>query len=90
MLVLPGIVLAYIMGFPLILAPSRRDGTTLATGYLAQNSRVKRDTVMGVVFAGMFGLGIVLLPLGKPRTSIWIMLFRQYAGGQAHDLWTAG
>lgn len=29
-------------------------------GFLTENSRVKQDTVMGVVFSGMFGLGIVL------------------------------
>jgi manganese/iron transport system permease protein len=32
----------------------------LAVGYLKENSRIKQDTVMGVVFSGMFGLGIVL------------------------------
>ena len=32
----------------------------LATGYLKENSRIKEDTVMGIVFSGMFGLGIVL------------------------------
>ena len=32
----------------------------LAIGYLKENSRIKEDTVMGVVFSGMFGLGIVL------------------------------
>ena len=59
--VLPGIVLAYILGLPLILGAFAAGMTTaVATGYLAQNSRVKQDTVMGVVFSGMFGLGIVL------------------------------
>ena len=32
----------------------------VATGYLKENSRIKQDTVMGVVFSGMFGLGLVL------------------------------
>ena len=32
----------------------------VATGYLKENSRVKEDTVMGIVFSGMFGLGLVL------------------------------
>jgi len=59
--VLPGIVLAYILGAPLILgAFSAGMVCALATGYLSENSRVKQDTVMGVVFSGMFGLGIVL------------------------------
>jgi manganese/iron transport system permease protein len=32
----------------------------VATGFLKENSRIKEDTVMGVVFSGMFGLGLVL------------------------------
>ena len=59
--VLPGIVLAYILGIPLIIGAFAAGMTcALATGYLSSNSRVKEDTVMGVVFSGMFGLVIVL------------------------------
>ena len=59
--VLPGIVLAYILGLPLILGAFGAGMlTAVATGFLTENSRVKQDTVMGVVFSGMFGLGIVL------------------------------
>ncbi|WP_455466155.1 metal ABC transporter permease [Bartonella sp. B39] len=32
----------------------------LVTGFLGSNSRIKQDTVMGVVFSSMFGLGLVL------------------------------
>jgi manganese/iron transport system permease protein len=32
----------------------------LGIGYLKENSRVKEDTVMGIVFSGMFGFGLVL------------------------------
>ena len=31
----------------------------LSTGFLAENSRVKEDTVLGIVFSGMFGLGLL-------------------------------
>lgn len=59
--VLPGVVLAYIVGLPLgIGAFAAGMACALATGYLKENSRIKQDTVMGVVFSGMFGLGIVL------------------------------
>ncbi|GAA2882511.1 manganese/iron transport system permease protein [Aminobacter niigataensis] len=59
--VLPGVVLAYIAGIPLAIGAFAAGMTcALATGYLKQNSRVKEDTVMGIVFSGMFGLGIVL------------------------------
>jgi manganese/iron transport system permease protein len=59
--VLPGIVLAYMAGLPLALgAFVAAMICAVATGFLKQNSRVKEDTVMGVVFSGMFGLGLVL------------------------------
>jgi len=59
--VLPGIVLAYIAGLPLAVGAFAAGMVcALATGYLRENSRVKEDTVMGVVFSGMFGLGLVL------------------------------
>jgi manganese/iron transport system permease protein len=58
---LPGIVIAYIVGLPLAVGAFIAGMVcALATGYLQENSRVKQDTVMGVVFSGMFGLGIVL------------------------------
>ncbi|HEV2121599.1 MAG TPA: metal ABC transporter permease [Chloroflexota bacterium] len=59
--VLPGIVLAYVVGIPLTIGAFAAGMTcALATGYLKENSRVKEDTLLGVVFSGMFGLGIVL------------------------------
>ncbi|KAA0972358.1 metal ABC transporter permease [Aureimonas fodinaquatilis] len=89
--VLPGIVLAYIFGFPLILgAFGAGMFTALATGYLSENSRVKQDTVMGVVFAGMFGLGIVLYVSVSTNVHLDHILFGNMLGVDAQDLWTAG
>lgn len=89
--VLPGIVLAYILGFPLILgAFGAGMVTTLATGYLSENSRVKQDTVMGVVFSGMFGLGIVLYISIHTNVHLDHILFGNMLGVGAEDLWTAG
>ena len=59
--VLPGVVLAYVVGLPLAIGAFLAGMfCALATGFLKENSRIKEDTVMGVVFSGMFGLGIVL------------------------------
>jgi manganese/iron transport system permease protein len=59
--VLPGVVLAYVAGLPLAVGAFLAGMfCALATGFLKENSRIKEDTVMGVVFSGMFGLGIVL------------------------------
>lgn len=59
--VLPGIVLAHIASLPLALGAFAAGlGCAFGIGYLKENSRVKEDTVMGIVFSGMFALGLVL------------------------------
>ncbi|APH72146.1 metal ABC transporter permease [Aquibium oceanicum] len=59
--VLPGVVIAYIIGIPFAIGAFVAGMVcAIGTGFLKENSRVKEDTVMGVVFSGMFGLGIVL------------------------------
>ena len=60
--VLPGIVLAFVTGLPLTLGAFAAGlSCAVLTGYLKENSRIKEDTVMGIVFSGMFGLGLVLM-----------------------------
>jgi len=59
--VFPGVVLAYIAGLPLAIGAFCAGMLcALGIGFLKENSRIKEDTVMGIVFSGMFGLGIVL------------------------------
>ena len=59
--VLPGVVIAYIVNIPLAIgAFAAGMFCALATGFLQENSRIKQDTVMGVVFSGMFAAGLVL------------------------------
>ncbi len=59
--VFPGVVIAYIVGWPFAVGAFIAGMlAAVSTGYLADNSRIKRDTAMGVVFAGMFGLGLLL------------------------------
>jgi manganese/iron transport system permease protein len=89
--VLPGIVLAYILGIPLIIGAFAAGMTcALATGYLSTNSRVKQDTVMGVVFSGMFGVGIVLYVSVETAMHLDHILFGNMLGVEPHELWTAG
>ena len=89
--VLPGIVLAYIWGLPLIFgAFAAAMVTALATGFLSDNSRVKSDTVMGVVFSGMFGLGIVMYVALRTNVHLDHILFGNMLGIQPEDLQTAG
>ena len=89
--VLPGIVLAYIIGIPRIVGAFAAGMTcALATGYLSANSRVKQDTVMGVVFSGMFGLGIVLYVSVETNAHLDHILFGNMLGVETHELWTSG
>lgn len=89
--VLPGVVLAYLLGIPLIIgAFSAGMVCALSTGFLSENSRVKQDTVMGIVFSGMFGLGIVMYTKISTDVHLDHILFGNMLGVGTADLWTAG
>ena len=88
--VLPGIVLAYVLNLPLLVGAFVAGlGCTLLTGYLSGNSRVKQDTVMGVVFSGMFALGIVLYTSITTDVHLDHILFGNMLGIGGTDLLTA-
>lgn len=85
--VLPGVVLAYIVGIPLgIGAFIAGMICALSVGFLNENSRIKEDTVMGVVFAGLFGLGIVLYTAIQSDVHLDHILFGNILGTGADDL----
>lgn len=59
--VFPGVVLAYILNIPFTVgAFCAGMFCAISTGFLKENSRVKEDTILGIVFSGMFAFGIVL------------------------------
>jgi len=88
--VLPGVVLAYIIGLPLIIGAFAAGMVcALLTGYVDINSRVKRDTVMGVIFSGMFGLGIVMYAQITSEVHLDHILFGNMLGVGPQDLWTS-
>ncbi|MBL9051453.1 MAG: metal ABC transporter permease [Tabrizicola sp.] len=88
--VLPGIVLAHMAGLPLLAGAFVAGlGSALLTGYLADNSRIKRDTVMGVVFSAMFALGIVLHTAFPTDVHLDHILFGNMLGVGQGDLLTA-
>ncbi len=79
--VLPGIVLAFVLGLPLSVGAFAA-GLTCATltGYLKENSRIREDTAMGIVFAGMFGLGLVLFTKVDTEQHLSHVLFGNLLG----------
>lgn len=85
--VLPGVVLAYIVGLPIgIGAFIAGMVCALSVGFLKENSRIKEDTVMGVVFAGLFGLGIVLYTAITTDVHLDHILFGNMMGASADDI----
>ena len=89
--VLPGIVLAYVAGIPLVIGAFLAGMLcATATGFLATNSRIKPDTVMGVVFAGMFGLGIVLYRAIRTDVHLDHILFGHMLGVGWDDVRATG
>ena len=85
--VLPGVVLAYMAGLPLAVGAFAAGMVcALGTGYLKANSRVKEDTVMGVVFSGMFGLGLVLYTKIQSDVHLDHILFGDMLGVSRADI----
>ncbi len=89
--VLPGVVLAYLAGLPIgIGAFAAGMLCAIGTGYLRENSRIKEDTVMGIVFSGMFGLGLVLYSMVQTELHLDHILFGDMLGVGWGDIAEAG
>ncbi len=85
--VLPGVVLAYIINIPLAIGAFVAGMfCALATGFLKENSRTKQDTIMGVVFSGMFGLGLVMYVKVQSDVHLDHILFGDILGIGKQDM----
>ena len=89
--ILPGLAIAYVIGLPLSLGAFIAGFfCAISTGYLKNNSRVKEDAVMGIVFSGMFAFGLVLLTQIKTDIHLMHILFGNVLGISEKDLIEAG
>ena len=85
--VLPGIVIAYAIGLPLVVGAFIAGiSCAVLTGYIKANSRVKEDTAMGIVFSGMFGFGLVLFTKVNTDQHLDHILFGNLLGVTPRDL----
>ncbi|MFN3679024.1 metal ABC transporter permease [Thermosynechococcus sp.] len=86
--VLPGVVLAYWLGLPFALG-AFVFGLMAVTliGFIQQQTRVKEDTVIGLVFTGFFALGLVLLSKTASSVDLMHILFGNVLGISDRDLW---
>ena len=88
--VLPGVVVAYAIGVSLLLGAAVLAAVTVAISLLAQRDRrISEDTAMGVAFAGLFPLGVILLALqSNPTRSLGDFLFGDVLANSPTDVLT--
>jgi len=85
--VLPGIVIAYIVKIPLIIGAFFAGlFCSIISGFIYKNSRIKQDTVLGIVFSGMFGLGIILITKIPTNVHLDHILFGNILGISIKDM----
>ncbi len=89
--VLPGVVIAYVVGFPYAIGAFAAGMLcALSTGFLKENSRLKEDTVMGVVFSSMFAVGLVMMTKIESAVHLDHVLFGDVLGLSWRDVGEAG
>ena len=89
--VLPGVILAYLLGFPYIIGAFIAGMLcAITTGFISENSRLKEDTVMGVVFSSMFALGIVMMSKIESEVHLDHILFGDILGITETDILITG
>lgn len=85
--VLPGVVLAYVLGAPFAIGALVFGFVAVALiGIIRGTSRVKEDAAIGIVFTTLFALGLVLISVTPSQTDLNHILFGNVLGVSAGDL----
>jgi ABC-type Mn2+/Zn2+ transport system permease subunit len=81
-------VLAYRAGVPLPVGAFLSGlFCAVATGFIRNHSRIKEDTVMGVVFTGLFAFGLVLFSQTPSELHLDHILFGHILGISNREVW---
>ncbi len=86
--ILPGVVVAFLLGWPLAVGALIMGMlTALGIGALTERTALKEDTAIGVIFAGLFALGVAMLSLrGNYSIDLAHFLFGNLLGVSSADL----
>jgi manganese transport system permease protein len=85
--VLPGVILAYAIGLPFSVGAFVFGvGSVAMIGFVKQKSRIKEDTVIGLVFTGFFALGLVLVSKTRSNIDLTHILFGNVLGISIADI----
>ncbi len=85
--VMPGVVIAYALNLPFALGAFVFGvGSVAAIGYIKQMTRIKEDTVIGLVFTGFFALGLTLISKVRSTIDLTHILFGNVLGISGEDI----
>jgi manganese transport system permease protein len=85
--VMPGVVIAYVLNIPFAVGAFVFGvGSVVAIGFIKANTRIKEDTVIGLVFTGFFALGLVLVSKVKSSIDLTHILFGNVLGISDADI----
>ncbi|GAA5530501.1 metal ABC transporter permease [Herpetosiphon gulosus] len=86
----PGVVIASMLGWNIALGGAIFGvATALGVGWITRRSKVSLDTAIGVLFAGMFALGIFLLSRDRGyNKELFGLLLGDILAVRQSDLWT--
>ncbi|HNP55400.1 MAG TPA: metal ABC transporter permease [Gordonia sp. (in: high G+C Gram-positive bacteria)] len=85
--VLPGVVLAYIVGAPFAVGAVIFGFLAVALiGAVRDQGRVKEDAAIGIVFTTLFALGLVLISVTPSQTDLNHIIFGNLLGVSTSDL----
>ncbi|MEG4322771.1 MULTISPECIES: metal ABC transporter permease [unclassified Microcoleus] len=85
--VMPGVAIAYILNIPLAVGAFVFGvGSVIAIGFIKAKTRVKEDTVIGLVFTGFFAFGLVLISQVRSSIDLTHILFGNVLGISDSDI----
>ncbi len=85
--VMPGVVIAYVLKIPLAIGAFIFGvGSVIAIGFIKAQTRIKEDTVIGLVFTGFFALGLVLVSKTPSSVDLTHILFGNVLGISNADI----
>ncbi len=90
--VMPGLIVGFLLGInPLLGALPIAVAMAVTVGAIERRTGVSADTAIGIMFAGSFALGLVLLKLTPALpVSVEDLLLGQILGVSAEDVWITG
>lgn len=86
--VLPGVAISYMLGINFFYgAVVTGMLTAIGIGVVSQNSRIKNDSSIGIVFSAFFAIGIILIAKAQSATDLTQILFGNVLAVRSSDMW---